>query len=80
VAGVVGVVEKGTRLCVTELRKHDALFQKGWVYPLARIEDGDFRGTVVNIYDLSNKLSKGLEPPIPRKPDPRLLHPVVSGN
>lgn len=65
---IVGVVEKGTSLRVMELRKHDTLFQKGWLYVVARIEDGEFEGQEVNICDLSMDVPE-TDHPQPVQPD-----------
>lgn len=52
---VLGIVEQGTLLEVTAVRKVNSAFGSGWTYPIMTIKDGEFAGRRVNIVDLVKK-------------------------
>lgn len=71
---VIGVVESGTRLRMSGIRK----WSGGWLYPVAEILDGEFAGREVNIFELTRDVGSadGLDL---LGPEPQLLKLVQSG-
>ena len=74
---VVGVLNSGTQIKCTMVRKHGTMLWGSSVTTFAEIMDGHHKGIVVDIEDISVLSSKKYRGIIFRKPDPRILKEVV---
>ena len=73
---VVGIVNTGTRIRCTKLRKYGSLLWGSSIYVFAEILDGPHKGKTVDIDDISAMVRKEYRRCILNKPDHRILKKV----